>query len=168
MRHVLLIVLIASLAHCSPVATYPPIEVDSAVTFSNSTYEPVPTVLVTSIEYARDHFGGIDAVVYNLPQGMTGETYDIVTSRIENSRPMQNAEEPAYHITQLRVRGLRAEADVVYPVGGGGYKTATIYLTKSIAVPWTVKRARVWAIPVSVVPAPNYSETEQAVSVDSQ
>lgn len=168
MRLVLLIVLAASLAHCSPVATYPPIEVDSAVTFSNSTYEPVPTVLVTSIEYARDHFGGSDAVVYNLPEGMTAETYDIVTSRVENSRPMQNMEEVAYHITQLRVRGLRAEADVVYPAGGGEYQTATMYLSKSIADPWTVKRARVWAIPVSVVPTPNYSETEQSASVDAQ
>ena len=32
----------------------------------------------------------------------------------------------------------------------------------------TVERTRVWAIPVSIVPAPNYSETEQAVSVDSR
>jgi len=168
MRHVLLIVLIASLASCSPIATYPPIEVDSAVTFSNSTYEPIPTVLVTSIEHARDHLGGVGAVVYNLPEGMTSETYGIVTSRIENSRHMQNAEELAYHITQLRVRGLRAEADVVYPVGGGKYKTATVYLTKSMVDPWTVERTRVWAIPVSIVPAPNYSETEQAVSVDSR
>jgi hypothetical protein len=159
--------LILMVASCSPIATYPPIEVSSAVVFSNSSNEPVPTILVTTIEYARDHFGGIETVVYNLPDGISSETYDLVTMRVDGAMPMQEKDEQAYHITELRVRGLRAEADVVFP-SAGGYETATLYLTKSLGNPWGVVRERIWLIPVAEAPLPNYVVTEQAVVVDTE
>ncbi|MDP6541606.1 MAG: hypothetical protein QGF07_02365 [Phycisphaerales bacterium] len=166
MKYLLLTSITIILSNCSPIATYPTIEVDAAVGFSNSSYEPVPTILVATIEYARDHFGGIETVVYNLPKGMVGETYDIVGSRVENSRPMQTVNEPAYHITELRVRGLSAEADIVFPSTTGGCESATVYLSKSFTAPWKVNRERIWLIPITEAPLPNFSADEQSVSVD--
>jgi hypothetical protein len=166
MKYLLLTVLVVNMGCCSPIATYPPIEVDPAVVFSNANHEPVPTLLVTIIEYARDHFGGLETVVYNLPDGIGGETYDVVTSRLSGAKPMQNDGELAYHITELRVRGFRAEASVTFP-RGGGYETATLYLSKSLSRPWVVMRERVWVIPSVEAPEPNYVPTEQARAVET-
>ena len=155
------------LSSCSPIATYPPIEVESAVTFSNANYEPVPTILVTTIEYARDHFGALETVVYNLPVGMGSETYDTVTSRLESAEPMREVGQQAYHITELRVRGFRAEANITFP-RGEEYATATLYLSKKLSEPWTVTRQRVWLIPNVEAPAPNITSLEQTVIVDTE
>ena len=166
MRYLLLTVLVVIMECCSPLATYPPIEVDPAVAFSSANFEPVPTLLVTTIEYARDHFGGLDAVVYNLPVGMGGEIYDVVTSRISMAKPMQSDGELAYHITELRVRGFKAEASITFH-RGDGYETATLYLAKSLSRPWAVIRERVWVIPNIEVPEPNYVPTEQTRAVET-
>lgn len=167
MKYLLLTAITLIMSCCSPIATYPPIEVESALTFSNANFEPVPTILVTTIEYARDHFGGLETVVYNLPVGMGSETYDIVTSRVEGAKPLQENGQQAYHITELRVRGFKAEANITFP-GGGGYETATLYLSKTLSGPWKVTRERVWLIPDVVVPSPNYVGTEQTVIVDTE
>ncbi len=168
MKYLLISFVALVFSSCSPVATYPPIEIDTAVSFSNSSYEPVPTILVTTIEYAHDHYGGIESVVYNLPKGMSSETYDIVTSRVAKSKPLENAGEQAYHITELRVRGLKAEADIVFPRAGGGNETATLYLSKSFTNPWRVNRERIWLIPVAQAPAPNYVAPEHTAIVDTE
>ncbi len=168
MKYILTLIVISTLSCCSPIATYPPIEVDSAVVFSNSSYEPVPTILVTTIDYAHNHYGGMETVVYNLPEGMSGETYDIVSARVAGSAPLQNNGERAYHITELRVRGLKAEADIIIPRAGGGYETATLYLSKTLSHPWEVNRERIWLIPVAQAPVPNYVAPEQTAIVDSE
>ena len=72
MKYLLTLIVISFLSCCSPIATYPPVEVSTAVSFSNSSYEPVPTILVTTIEYAHNHYGGMETVVYNLPEGSVG------------------------------------------------------------------------------------------------
>ncbi len=168
MKYLLTLIVISILCCCSPIATYPPIEVDSAVSFSNSSYEPVPTILVTTIEYAHNRYGGMETAVYNLPEGMVGETYDIVTARVADSAPLQIEGDQAYHITELRVRGLKAEADITFPRAGGGYETATLYLSKSLSNPWKVNRERIWLIPVAQAPAPNYVATEQTAIVETE
>jgi len=168
MKYLLTLIVVSFLSCCSPIATYPPVEVSTAVSFSNSSYEPVPTILVTTIEYAHNHYGGMETVVYNLPEGMLGETYDIVSARVSDSAPLQNEGEQAYHITELRVRGLRAEADIIFPRAGGGYETATLYLSKSFSNPWQVNRERIWLIPVTQAPAPNYVAPEQTAIVDTE
>ena len=168
MKYLFTLIVITILSCCSPIATYPPVEVSLAVGFSNASYEPVPTILVTTIKYAHSRYGGMETVVYNLPEGMLGETYDIVTSRVGDSAPLQNEGEPAYHITELRVRGLKAEADIIFPRAGGGYETATLYLSKSLSNPWRVSRERIWLIPVVQAPAPHYVFTEKTAIVDTE
>ena len=167
MKYLLLAAVALIMSYCSPVATYPPIEVESAVIFSNANFEPVPTILVTTIEYAHDHFGGLETVVYNLPVGVGSETYDIVTSRVKGAKPLQENGQQAYHITELRVRGFKAEANITFP-GAGGYESATLYLSKTLSSPWKVTRERVWLIPDVEVPVPNYVGTKQAVIVDTE
>jgi len=167
MKYLLLTAVTLIMSCCSPIATYPPIEVGSAVAFSNANFEPVPTILVTTIEYAREHFGGLETIVYNLPVGMGCETYDIVTSRVKSAKPLQENGQQAYHITELRVRGFKAVANITFP-GAGGYETATLYLSKTLSGPWEVTRDRVWLIPDVEVPMPNYVGTKQAVIVDTE
>ena len=101
-------------------------------------------------------------------RGVLGETYDIVSARVSDSEPLQNEGEQAYHITELRVRGLKAEADIIFPRAGGGYETATLYLSKSFSNPWQVNRERIWLIPVTQAPAPNYVAPEQTAIVDTE
>ena len=80
---------------------------------------------------------------------------------------MQENGQQAYHITELRVRGFKAEANITFP-GGGGYETATLYLSKTLSGPWEVTRERVWLIPDVEVPSPNYVGTGQTVIVDTE
>ena len=163
---ILLVVLIAG---CTPVATYPPVETDLALTFSNSSNEPVPTIISESLKYAHEHFGGMDTIVFNLPDGVSDETYRIVSDKLGGAVPMKNSEQVSFHIIELRKRPFKAEVDIVFPSSSGNYEQATIYLASSLIEPWSVTRDRVWLVPVSKLPAPNYggsSETSELVGVD--
>ena len=104
---------------CTPVATYPPVENKVALSFSNSANEPVPTIMADVISYAHNRFGGIDDIVFNLPEGIDKETYLIVAEKLGGATPMTSPNEIAYHIIELRVRGFHADADVVFPSTGG-------------------------------------------------
>ena len=166
MKYLLLLVLTTIFTNCSPLATYPPVEINAIAALANSSYEPIPTVIVTTIEYASTHFGGIEETVYNLPEGVSSRTYEIVGSRIPDARPVKRKGEPAYYITELRVRGLRAQAEILFPRAGGGYETATLYLSKSFTGPWKVNRERIWLIPNETAPAPTYNPSKQVESTN--
>ena len=168
MRTLLLLTAILFLG-CTPVATYPPVENDTALTFSNSTNEPVPTIMAKVVSYAHEHFGGMDIVVFNLPEGVSKETYNIVSDKLGGAIPMTSPNEIAYHLTELRVRGFSADADVIFPSTTGGYEMATVHLESSLVSPWKVIRNRVWLIPTNKAPVPNYSvESIVEVETDSQ
>jgi len=162
----LLLLLFTFIHSCTPIATYPPIEVDSALTFSNSANEPVPTILVATLAYAHEHFGGMDIIVFNLPEGVTDETYTIVADRLGGAVPMTSQNQIAYHITELRVRGFHAEADIIFPSTSVSHEEATVRLKSSLLEPWSVSGDRVWLVPVLNLPAPNYSQVE-VVEVDA-
>ena len=141
---------------CANISTYPPVE--NAVVLSNptSTSEPVPTIITEVLFYAHEHFGGMEIVVFNLPKGVENETYVMVASRLGGGIPMTSNEQVAYHITELRVRGLSADADIVFPATSGGYEEATIHLESSPFGNWGVTDERVWLIPSKTAPSPNY------------
>jgi hypothetical protein len=153
----LLLLNVILFSSCAPVATYPPVENGAALTFSNSANEPVPTIMAKVLSYAHEHFGGMAIVVFNLPEGVSKETYNIVSDKLGNAIPMASPNEIAYHLTELRVRGFSADADVIFPSTTGGYEMATVHLESSLVSPWRVTRDRVWLIPTSKAPAPNYS-----------
>jgi len=148
--------LIVFVVGCTPIATYPPVENDVALVFSNSSNEPVPTILARTLLYAHEHFGGMDTVVFNLPEGVNKETYTIVSEKIGGAIPMETSGQLAYHVTELRKRPFHAEADIVFPAPGGQYEQATIYLSSSLAQPWSVQRERIWLVPVTTLPTPNF------------
>ena len=151
---------------CSTVATYPPIETESALSFSNSANEPVPTIMAKILTYAHGRFGGMDVIVFNLPDGVDKETYNIVAKKLGGALPMTSPNEIAYHIIELRLRGFSADADVVFPSASGGYEMATIQLKSSLVDPWVITDDRVWLIPTSEPPTPNYS-IEAIVEVET-
>ncbi|HIB00498.1 MAG TPA: hypothetical protein EYO31_01035 [Phycisphaerales bacterium] len=165
----LLIFTVLLFSSCTPVATYPPVENDTALTFSNSANEPVPTIMAVVISYAHEHFGGMDTVVFNLPEGVGHETYNIVAEKLGGAIPMTSPNEIAYHLTELRVRGFTADADIIFPSASGRYELATVRVGSSLVSPWRVTRDRVWLIPSSEAPAPGYSvETIVGAEADSQ
>lgn len=142
---------------CANISTYPPVENDSFLSNPNSANEPVPTIMVDVLKYAHEHFGGMDTIVFNLPVGVNRETYTIVADRLGGATPMTNENQVAFHITELRVRGFSAEADVTFPSSGGGYEKATVYLQSSPFGVWEVVDERVWLIPSQNAPNPNFS-----------
>ena len=127
MRTVILLLFVCVIG-CSPVATYPPIETEEIQKLTKSAHKPVSTILVKTLEYMHSHFGGMDEVVFNLPVGMGVKTYAVVSEKVGDAEPMSYAGQPAYHIIELRVRGLEADADVLFPSASGGYKMVTLHL----------------------------------------
>ena len=159
MRTVILLLFVCVVG-CSPVATYPPIETEEIQKLTKSAYKPVSTILVKTIEYMHSRFGGMDEVVFNLPVGMGVKTYAVVSERVGDAighpaEPMSYAGQPAYHIVELRVRGLEADADVLFPSSSGEYKMVTLHLESSMFTKWHVTRDRVWLVPVKELPSPN-------------
>jgi len=168
MRYTLLLSILVFIG-CTPIATYPPVENAVALSFANSANEPVPTIMAEILAYSHEHFGGMELIVFNLPGGVSGETYNLVADKLAGAIPMLSPNELAYHIIELRVRGFSADADVIFPSTSGGYEMATVYLKSSLISPWAVTRDRVWLIPTQVPPMPNYSVEEIAeVETDSQ
>jgi hypothetical protein len=141
---------------CTPVATYPPIENDTGLIFSNSSNEPVPTIFAVVLRYAHEHFGGMDTIVFNLPEGVNRETYLLVSEKLNGAIPLPAVGVLAYYITELRKRPFHAEADILFPSSTGRYEQATLYLSSSLADSWAVSRKRVWLVPVNTLPQPNF------------
>ena len=155
MKYILLIILLFS--GCTPVATYPPVETDAALVFSDSSNEPIPTIFAESLRYAHEHFGGMDVIVFNLPETVTPNTYELVSDKLGGALPMESLKQVSFHIIELRKRPFHAEADIIFPSTSGNYERATLYLTSSLVDPWKVTRDRIWLIPVSQLPSPNYA-----------
>jgi hypothetical protein len=143
-------------ACCTPIATYPPVENGVALIFSDSSNEPIPSIFEKTLMYAHERFGGMDTVVFNLPSGVNEDTYVIVTEKIGGAIPMTDPNQLAYHVTELRKRPFHAEADIIFPASGGRYEQATIYLSSSLSKPWEVKRERIWLVPITTLPVPNF------------
>ena len=108
--------------------------------------------------FAHEHYGGMEIIVFNLPEGINHETYNIVSSKLSGAIPMTTPNQIAYHILELRVRGFDAEADIIFPSASGRYELATIHLDTSLFDSWAVTRDRVWLIPTNSPPLPTYIE----------
>src|SRR5262245_20803381 len=60
--------LAAAVTGCQQYATYPPVEVTAKL--QRPAAEPVPTIIATSIQYARDNFVASKTLPINLPAGV--------------------------------------------------------------------------------------------------
>ena len=147
---------------CSPIATFPPIETEAATKFGDAARKPVPRIMAAIINYAHEHYGWTDEIVFNLPEGVGQEAYALVNAMLINATPMTSNDQSAYHIIELRVRGFNAEADVVFPIRAGDYQMATLRLHKSTFDPWEVTYDRVWAVPIHESPSSTFPNEEVA------
>jgi len=150
---------------CAPFATYPPVE--GSLGIDNPQYEPVPSIMADAIWYTHQRFGdGRDSFAINLPEGTEPEVYDKVIENLGRGTPMTDPGEWAYHITQIRSRGLQAEADVIYPRAGAPHGFLTVKMRKAWET-YEVESAKVWNIPTHV-PAPNWYPHEETTELVSE
>ena len=127
---------------CAPWATYPPDE--GGLDLSGPRTEPVPTLMVESVQAvrARTNLGSEFAV--NLPPGTPPQVYDWVLRRIGSGHAMEDPAEPAFHVTKVRVRGRQAQVDVFFPDSDGEYEFATLTFTGDVIAGYALDGTRIW------------------------
>ena len=132
------------LAGCAPYASYPPIENTAAVT--DPTFEPVPTVITKSIEWAQARESSSDAEptsAFLLPVGTSNKAYAEIEERIPGTtRAAVN--ESAIGIKSVRVRGFHASVDVSVPREGRSPMLYTLTLQSKPFEQWKVIDERRW------------------------
>ncbi|MCH6552109.1 MAG: hypothetical protein IH804_08875 [Planctomycetes bacterium] len=152
-RFAALLGLAAALSGCARWATHPPIE--STERSGGPSVEPIPSLMADAIRFAHNHYRGHDEVIINLPEGTPAAVYEMVTDRLGSGRPMMASSERAYHVTEVRVRGLDAQVDLLSPRKDGYYHFVTISFRQDLLRGYQVAHTRLWRIREEP-PAPNY------------
>lgn len=141
------------LTGCTPWATYPPVE--GAVELSEPTLEPIPTLMSKAIVFAREHYAPDHGLVINLPPDAPATAYLAVIKHLGGGRPMDLEDESAFHVRTVRVRGLDAEVELIYPRMGRVHELVTIRFKKKVLGEYAVTSTRLWRYEVEV-PPPHY------------
>ena len=145
---------------CAPFATFPP--VDGAVQLGGLTPEPIPTLMAEAIRYAQSHYGdGAQLFAINLPPQTPAQVYETVISHLGGGHPQFDTDEPAYHVTSVRARGLTAEVDLFYPRSDGFYEFVTISFRRDVLSGYKVLNTRLWRT-ANRPPGPNYRPPAEA------
>jgi hypothetical protein len=139
-------ILICMLAtSCAPYGSYPPVEETASVT--SMTFEPVPTVITTSIEWARNKETGIIAgsqFTFTLPSGSSQKSYEQIEQRMDGVSKGTDTTS-SIGIKSVRVRGFDASVDISIPRAGGKQPLLyTITLKSSPFKEWRVTEERRW------------------------
>ena len=168
---VLPIAVIATVSACTPYSTYPPDDTGEALV---PWMYPMPQLMSKSLRTtydktagALDTADGLPTLVYAIPADIsTGVWQQVgVDTGIEGARQMTEADmfqgTPVWAIEQIRVRNLRAEVDVLFPVNTG-YERATVILESEPFKPFNVKFFQRWRVPVDppVYTGPKAEEPE--------
>jgi hypothetical protein len=142
------------LGGCTPWATYPAIE--GATGAKNPTMQPIPNLMAEGIwhAYVRDRGGDSRDIVFNLPPDTPAIVYESVQKKLGGGRPMTEPGEPAYHVTEVRIRATEAEVDVIRP-GDGTPQQVTLFFKQDVIKGYQLARTRAWRYPVST-PWPAY------------
>ncbi len=154
---VLPIAVIATVSACTPYSTYPPDDTGEVLV---PWMYPMPQLMSKSLRTtydktagALDAADGLPTLVYAIPADIsTGVWQQVgVDTGIEGARQMTEADmfqgTPVWAIEQIRVRNLRAEVDVLFPVNTG-YERATVIFESEPFKPFTVKFFQRWRVPV--------------------
>ena len=168
---VLPIAVIAAVSACTPYSTFPPDDTGEALV---PWMYPMPQLMSKSLRTtydktagALDTADGLPTLVYAIPADIsTGVWQQVgVDTGIEGVRQMTEADmfqgTPVWAIEQIRVRNLRAEVDVLFPVNTG-YERATVILESEPFKPFNVKFFQRWRVPVDppVYTGPKAEEPE--------
>ncbi len=149
----ILVLVVLSAGGCSRWATHPPLEGTGAS--GQTSAVPSPSLMADAIRFAHNHYRGHDEVIINLPEGTPAAVYEMVTDRLGSGRPMMASSERAYHVTEVRVRGLDAQVDLLSPRKDGYYHFVTISFRQDLLRGYQVASTRLWRIREEP-PAPNY------------
>ncbi len=154
---VLPLVVVAAVSGCTPYSTYPPDDTGEALV---PWMYPMPQLMSKSLRTTYDKtVAGLDTadgtptLVFALPADISGGVWDQVgvDTGVDGARPMvlEDVElgTPVWAIEQIRVRNLRAEVDVIFPVRTG-YERATVILESEPFRPFEVAFFQRWRVPV--------------------
>ena len=140
---------------CAPAITYPPEE--GVMTSQSAASEPVPTLMAKAIEYAHDQWGDGGEIAINLPAGTPVSVYDKVIERLGTGHPMEDPNEPAYHVTRVSSQASEALVDLFYPKSGSTYGFVTLTFRMQLVGGYQHSITRVWHIG-DQPPPPAYPE----------
>lgn len=177
LRRLVPVLLLTAVAACTPYSTYPPVETGEALV---PWMYPVPQVMSKSLRTAYEKTVGALEVpngrpdlVFALPEGVSTGVWDQVgvDTGIDGARSMTEEDmalgTPVWSIEQVRVRNLRAEVDVIFPVTDG-YERATLILESEPFKPFVVKFFQRWRVPVEPPVFTGASDAESEVEVDAE
>lgn len=158
-RATALLALLLPLAACTPWATFPPIAGGNPLTPG---IHPVPEVMAKALVYVHSKTDPTAPLVFNLPEGVQAGVWAGVATRIADltaptgridATPMRPGDRRVWSVEQVRVRGFRAEVDVVY-LEQQVYQMATVHLEASPMQGFRVDFMQRWLIP-SIEPVPH-------------
>ncbi len=137
-------ILVLVVGGCSRWATHPPLE--GTGPSGQTIAEPIPSLMADAIRFAHNHYRGHDELIINLPEGTPAAVYEMVTDRLGSGRPMMASSERAYHVPEVRVRGLDAQVDLLSPRKDGYYYFVTISFRQDLLRGYRVASTRLWRI----------------------
>lgn len=143
---------------CAGYANYPSIGEDAAINDPN--HPPIPDVMAEALRYTVEKFPVEGEYVVNLPPGIQKRWAERLLKRLEdpNARLVTPGTEnlPAYHVTQVWIRGDSSTVEVVRPVptvkaGAEGpaaltYQSLRLKLRGAGSANWRVRATRAWTI----------------------
>ena len=141
-RTVALVGMLAAASACTPFATYPPAD-NKAINPQAAVNDPIPALMVGSIEYSQTIYATSGDPAINLPAGSSRNLYKRVIHRLGTGHPMTDPKELAYQITQVRARGTKAQVDIFVPRADGTYGFATLYFGHTLKG-YRVEHIRWW------------------------
>ncbi len=174
---VLPIAVLAAVSACTPYSTYPPDDTGEAMV---PWMYPMPQLMSKSLRAtydktasAVDEGTGGPVLRYLIPDGISVGVWDQVgiDSGIEGARRATEEDlylgVPIWTVEQVRVRNLRAEVDVIFPVATG-YERATVILESEPFRAFEVKFFQRWRVPVDapILTSPKEDSTEVEVTED--
>ena len=144
-------------AGCTPWATYPPTA--QVLSVHNPVLYPLPLLMGQAPAYLHELSGIPQRLVINLPAGTTVSVHDSVQNAVSGIQFMTSAEQKAYHVKEIRIRGHQAEVDVIEPAPSGGYQLTTVSHTFGFEHGWTATGVRTWNLDIDL-PVPTLTQVD--------
>ncbi len=150
-----LLLVAVALIGCGVNVTYPPVRGTPSFVGTPVT-EPVPTLMSEAVVWVRARHGaGWDDIAVNLPPRTKKWVYDRVIEKAGFGRIMTSADDrPVISVSEVRVRGLSAEVDVIYP-RFDTWEFATLTLERDVVDRFRVVRSKIWRLRIKP-PTPNF------------
>lgn len=158
-----ILIILTLAAGCAPLRTYPAVDGTRELPWPGM--EPVPSMCRRAISHLRMVLRDDGPLYLNMPEGADGEVYRRVLHLLREGEPMTSPDQPAYHIIQVRARGLQGEVDVLRTEPSESPEFYTVYMERD-AMDWRATDRRLWRIPTDV-PPPHYQPPDEPTADDT-